>query len=210
MFITIFLKWHFITITVLAISILTFYLINTPLPDLEEYKCPACYETDLCPEFYSGEITITSDNLTEKFANLFSIKNTMFADWYQEINEKTKKVVIKKLAHSSQLSDFDEQICKYMDVDLNKCDVSKLDFSDSDYLMDLEDVLVLKEFGKVDDVKAMEKSVMSSILCTGSDMSMFLDNIGANVLNIFVWYTLHINPEPIILQVKKKSSAGIY
>ncbi|XP_068217635.1 divergent protein kinase domain 2A-like [Palaemon carinicauda] len=119
------LKWRSIVVytSVLLFIIFVFgwrQILDERLVDL--HTCPACYGQSHCSsmlenEKFSGSIKLTSYSQV-KFMNYINIKNVYYAKFGEEL------VVLKKLAHDSELKEIDEKFCKASKLPQN-CNVSQ-------------------------------------------------------------------------------------
>ncbi|XP_045601998.1 divergent protein kinase domain 2A [Procambarus clarkii] len=87
------------------------------------HTCPACYGQTLCSHLLHDEYSSTTKIQltgfsTWKIMNFFNVKNV----YYGESAENS--VVLKKLAHDSELKEFDSNLCK-ASRDTEQCDVSQ-------------------------------------------------------------------------------------
>ncbi|KAK7082337.1 hypothetical protein SK128_004051 [Halocaridina rubra] len=84
--------------------------------------CPACYGQSLCGAMLKKQNSDVDNFLLRgysqwKIMKFFNIKNVYFASFHEKL------VVMKKLAHDSELQEFDEVLCKASRHSLN-CNVS--------------------------------------------------------------------------------------
>ncbi|KAG0714535.1 Deleted in autism protein 1 [Chionoecetes opilio] len=110
-----------------ALLLLTVYYIcgrNQPLDEkfMELSSCPACYGQNLCPRMlHHQDSAVARIELT----GVFSLKVMKFLNYknvYFGCSEKDT-VVLKKLAHDSELLEFDKKICGIHRM--NYCNVSE-------------------------------------------------------------------------------------
>ncbi|XP_054013743.1 divergent protein kinase domain 2A-like isoform X2 [Hylaeus anthracinus] len=102
-----FKKWKLLFFVIIFIifkwsKIITFQPNINYLTEL--HKCPACFGTSACN--YIHKVDITPYDFYSTFSYLFGVKNVFFGFF---INNK---VILKKLAHSSELNDFDRMLCE--------------------------------------------------------------------------------------------------
>lgn len=179
------------------ISLLLFGDFKTPrvmyLTELD--RCPACYGVNVCPALYSNQITLESHT----WSSIFNVKNI-----YYGYTKTKRRIVLKKLAHSSELKDFDSKLCSYWNLKktckpMNLLNVSNLD----------EKIINLVEYNLTTPVMEPRKGL---ILCpypysiydlVNQGIAERNGNYNSEMLN--VWTMLKINPEPIILQTLSKS-----
>lgn len=175
------------------ISLLLFGDFKTPrvmyLTELD--RCPACYGVNVCPALYSNQITLESHT----WSSIFNVKNI-----YYGYTKTKRRIVLKKLAHSSELKDFDSKLCSYWNLKktckpMNLLNVSNLD----------EKIINLVEYNLTTPVMEPRKGL---IVCpypysiydlVNPAIAERNGNYNSEMLN--VWTMLKINPEPIILQV---------
>ncbi|XP_001606587.2 divergent protein kinase domain 2A isoform X1 [Nasonia vitripennis] len=159
----------------------------------ERYKCPACFGDSMCQVIDSNEISFEYTDFYSIFNNLFSVKNVYYGKY------KDKKVIMKKLAQESELKTFDEMIC-----------------SDDE----LHELCYQSESRKQDSKTNFYKLVESELANVGGDINnkMRLCPTTTKLEKLFVnvkfqshaenedyfkylWSTIKINPEPLILQI---------
>lgn len=178
------------------ISTLLFGDLRSPiliqLTDLD--RCPACYGISICPELYSDQIIMKSGN---PWSTLFNAKNVFYG--YTKTN---KPVVMKKLAHSWELKEFDMNLCGNWGLK-NDCKPKHLlDISN------IEDGIVKAVQYNISypDYKPRKGLVMCPYAYSIYDLiqpTLKKTNAKSDMIN--VWTMLKINPEPLILQVLQKS-----
>ena len=85
-------------------------------------SCPACYGQSHCNIVIEGESSGGKIRLTGyskwKFMKYANLKNVFYAVFGEE------QVVLKKLAHDSELTEFDEKLCRASKLSRN-CNVSQ-------------------------------------------------------------------------------------
>merc|ERR1719150_2851905 len=89
------------------------------LADSELEKCPACYGTNICPAFESGDIQFTGFT-SWRFFQFFNVKNVFFGFW----GSKNISIVIKKLGYYSELENLDRNLCKLVNK-MEGCNIEK-------------------------------------------------------------------------------------
>ena len=72
---------------------------------LELQTCPACYGKSMCSNLKRGDINFEGWSKL-RFLDYVNVKNVHFG--YQS----DRKVILKKLAHTSELAKFDDEICE--------------------------------------------------------------------------------------------------
>ncbi|XP_042864550.1 divergent protein kinase domain 2A-like [Penaeus japonicus] len=108
----------------IVITLIFFYGWYQKVDDIVDLEtCPACYGQTLCStlvghqEPLSERLQLTSFSKW-KILNLVNVKNV----YYGEMRDMP--VVLKKLAHSSELREFDERVCKVAEQTEN-CSISQ-------------------------------------------------------------------------------------
>ena len=170
--------------------IVALYLKKLDVPLMtEKEKCPACFGLDLCPEVYNGEVQFVIHDFYSIFNYFFSVKNVFYG------NYKNKRVILKKLAHESELKHFDEFVCSnktYFELCPGK---SKMINDKVDYCQMISSMLSAL------DTEDPEKKLR---LCpTISKIQQLFKNIQMTHSDHckHLWTMIQLNPEPIILQV---------
>jgi hypothetical protein len=160
----------------------------------EYNKCPYCYGEDLCYEFQEHknhqynkfDFIFERNDLTNLYSTsiLFNIKNVYFV--YDSISKK--RLVFKKLAHNSELKNFDS-------------DENGLKFWLSSNSTILQKRLSYENFNdvsrkfQIDIASCMSKSLINKIYSFGNSIDNYTNE------NIMLLTTMTINPEPIVLKV---------
>ncbi|XP_023951413.1 divergent protein kinase domain 2A [Bicyclus anynana] len=157
-------------------------------------RCPACYGVTVCPELYSNQITLDSNQW-----NMFNAKNI-----YNGYTKSNRRVVLKKLAHDWELKEFDDSLCKKWRLKQDCKAIQLLNISNVD-----EKLLKIVEYNLTwPDTEPRKGLVMCPYAYSLYDFIQPLLNNkreGFKSEMINVWTMLSINPEPIILQVIPKS-----
>lgn len=158
------------------------------------HRCPACYGISVCPELYSGQISLDWDT----WAGLFNAKNIFYG-----ITKSNRRVVLKKLAHNWELKEFDSKICQTFNL-TNNCKPK--------HLMNVTNIdeLLLKMVQY--NFTSLSTEPRKGLVICPYAFSLYdlihpvlhSKDIQTDMINI--WMMLSINPEPIILQVLKKSA----
>ncbi|KAL6266288.1 hypothetical protein P5V15_003147 [Pogonomyrmex californicus] len=191
-----FKKWKILLL--IGIYILASKL-NVILPSLypsitqltELHKCPACYGISACHDIH--KINLLWNDVNAIISHLFGVKNVFFGIHGQN------KVVLKKLAHFSELRAFDIVLCKKLYLEY-PCSNIPIDRYTADFY-DLIKKTITSDFSE-DDMRRLR-------LCPTIE---HLDDLFYNVhLNnkyinpkhylINLWTLISINPEPLILQI---------
>nr|XP_026497691.1 deleted in autism protein 1 homolog [Vanessa tameamea] len=158
-------------------------------------RCPACYGVTVCPELYSNQITLEYSH----WSNMFNAKNIFYG-----YTKSSRRVVLKKLAHDWELSEFDTKICKTFNLKYNCKPIELLNVSNVD-----DKVLKTVEYNITwPDAEPRKGLVLCPYAYSLYELLQPIinnrkGNYKSEMLNI--WTILNINPEPIILQVIPKS-----
>ena len=75
-------------------------------------KCPACFGTNICPAFKSGDLRLTGFT-SWRFFQFLNVKNVFNGFWVS----RNISVVIKKLGYNSELENIDKNLCKLVERD---------------------------------------------------------------------------------------------
>lgn len=178
------------TLFVIITGTYLYKLFNEPLInicDLE--KCPFCYGMDFCTEFQ--HVALNNTSFLNLFTNYFSVKNVYYGTY---INNS---VVLKKLAHNSELKNLDLLICKNQNLSGN-CVINKVD-SFEDYKLKITE--------SVKDTNVKKSTIKNLRICTNEGVNnvlKILESLNTNPKSDFyknVWTILQVNAEPILIQV---------
>lgn len=170
-------------------------------------KCPFCYGISLCNELQLDKFNKLNHDKYKKYDFNFndedSLSNTYFLQWllniknvfYIKDNYSNKKLVMKKLAHSSELAEFDsnEIICS------NKC-LNKLVSANKKifkYKFSFESFKKFTEYFEIESTLCFSERFLNILYEDYNEID------GKNYFypNIYLLTTLILNPEPIFLQV---------
>ncbi|XP_078042381.1 divergent protein kinase domain 2A [Augochlora pura] len=193
-----FKKWElfFFIAVILGIKwskIITFRPDASHLTEL--HKCPACFGTSACG--YIDKVDITPHNLYSVFSYFFGAKNVFLA----RLNDND--IVLKKLAHSFELNQFDRMLCENQSFSRictsnSKESVNEINNVDFDELIRQE---VDLDFTK-DDLSRLR------VCPNGQRLSNLLQRVYRNneyvnkqTLNVNIWTLIVLNPEPLLLQI---------
>lgn len=159
----------------------------------EKEKCPACFGVSMCQDIADNSVTLEYTDFYSFFNNMLSVKNVYYGSY------KNQKVIMKKLAHKAELDGFDDMICtnpdllelchtksdkKYSKIDFHKTIITELSNQD---LTDPNNKLIMCP--TTTNIYGLFKSVQVESTVKHGDYYKFL------------WSSIKINPEPIILQV---------
>ncbi|RNA17123.1 deleted in autism 1 [Brachionus plicatilis] len=178
---------------------------------LELHKCPFCYGHSLCNDLLYKGTKLNRYNIgfedsllnTYFLQNILNIKNVFFAlDSYSG-----QKMVIKKLAHSSELDEFDqnEKMCvKNENSCLNKAiklygEIIKRKFNQKSF-QTLSNFLGI-DFGRCFSSRLIDLMYKGYFLTYSKSMENLEDFYDHNLALLTI---LKINPEPIVLQILPK------
>ncbi|CAG4938930.1 unnamed protein product [Colias eurytheme] len=158
-------------------------------------RCPACYGVTVCPELYSSQIILDSTH----WSSMFNVRNIFYG--YTKSN---RRVVLKKLAHDWEFREFDEKICKVMNLS-ESCNVKALlNISNID-----QKVIDIVQYNlSWQDTEPRKGIVLCPYAYSIYDLlHPLLNNRNGNYKSemINIWTMLNINPEPILLQVLPKT-----
>ncbi|XP_076245859.1 divergent protein kinase domain 2A [Calliopsis andreniformis] len=192
-----FKKWEvfFFVTTFIALKwskIITFKPDINRLTELE--KCPVCYGTSACS--YIDKVDITPYDFYSAFSYFLGIKNVFTGthDGYE--------VILKKLAHDSELSEFDRTLCE-TDKFSSICakDFSKIDNINFRELIEQEVTLDFTKdnFSHLRVCPSVER--LDNLL-----QHIYLNNknVDPEIVDISIWMLTVLNPEPLLLQILSK------
>lgn len=175
----------------LMLSVFVYRHLKINLVDLCDLsKCPYCYGTDLCVYFKNGDVTLVTDSLDSLIFNYVNTKNVYLAKFHN------KSVIIKKLAHDKEISEFDDLLCTERGLG-SDCSVSEI-HDVFDYKSEL--VMFLNHSEYLSNFKT----------CSEDATMLFLDlilrnkpeNVSEDIYMRQVWTILKLNVEPLLLQVR--------
>lgn len=176
------------------ISVLLFGDLKTPvvmhLTDLN--RCPACYGVSVCPELYSNQILLESGH---SWSRMFNAKNV-----YYGFTKSNRRVVLKKLAQNWELQEFDTKLCKTWKLKHDCKPIDLLNISKVD-----EKIMSMVHYNfSWPDTEPRKGLVLCPYAYSIIDFMkpMLAKQSKSDLINI--WTVLSINPEPLILQVRKR------
>ncbi|XP_012262670.2 divergent protein kinase domain 2A-like [Athalia rosae] len=178
----------------LKVVLKTLRLTAAQLTDLQ--KCPACFGLSLCDAILNNKISIRHKNAYATFANLFGSKNVFFGTYGKE------KVVLKKLAHTSELEAFDKMLCsdqKLLELCVTNSNKKAIPRNIDFYTRVIREIT--SDF--------TSENISNLKLCPITDhMDDLLYNVYANggknekeISHAYLWTMIKINPEPLVLQI---------
>ena len=155
---------------------------------LQHLSCPACYGRKMCNDFHSGAIQFVGISRLPSL-HFLNVKNVHHALW------KDKRIVLKQLAHDSELREADQKICRLTGHSGGDCNVG--------------DALFRHEFNAGAVLHpATVRGLSDLVTCPSPRLLQRIDerfNERENYLlhseQLMIYTTLMINPEPIVLQV---------
>ncbi|CAG9863002.1 unnamed protein product [Phyllotreta striolata] len=141
-------------------------------------SCPYCYGKNMCNEIAKNKITLHYGRVSDFIYNILSVKNVFFATY------DNKPVILKKLAHNSELRKFDREI--------------------NDKIINLK---LLKGTLNFKLTQTLDNSEFPPFyICDNETFDAFWEVL--NLSNIKSTYTvLSINAEPILFQLFNKEQA---
>ncbi|KAJ8681163.1 hypothetical protein QAD02_016950 [Eretmocerus hayati] len=159
----------------------------------EKEKCPACFGISACPDIATNKIRLKYLDFYSFLNSLMSVKN-VYSGEYNDQN-----VVLKKLAHQSELEDFDKLICSdpgLLELCVNKQKPRKLKTNFQKLIMN-----ELSGGGFADPDNKIT-------LCPSTDgfdqlisNTQILQSADEKDLLKYLWTIVKINPEPLLLQI---------
>ncbi|XP_076672799.1 divergent protein kinase domain 2A isoform X1 [Andrena cerasifolii] len=184
-FVTVFigLKWS---------KIITFKADVNHLTELE--KCPACFGISACS--YIHNVDITPHDFYSAFSYIFGAKNVFLGTL------NGSKVILKKLAHTSELNEFDRVVCENKNLSrICTRNSEKIDHSNDINFYELIEQQVTLHFTK-DNLNRLRvcPSVkhLSNLL---HQIYLSNENYDSDALDISIWMLTVLNPEPLLLQI---------
>ncbi|XP_035207107.1 divergent protein kinase domain 2A-like, partial [Stegodyphus dumicola] len=160
--------------------------------------CPACYGSNLCPEFYHGDIFLIgiSKGILYRFVN---VKNVYLGKFRRD------KVILKKLAHDREFYDMDNRLCELSKLE-KSCQVSsavKSLVEKSTVAGQIQLLNILNSFESLTDAtrcpsERLLKYMFGKLRSEPSEslQSEYVQNFKVGEM----MYSLLINPEAVILQ----------
>lgn len=155
-------------------------------------RCPACYGLSLCAELHSNQVILESSTT---LSSIFNAKNI-----YYGTTKSNRRVVLKKLAHNSELKAFDNRLCKIFNLKSDCKPTHLLNISS----IDIDDKLIqLVEYNLTKlDLTPRKGLVMCPYAYSLFDFILPVFNSKRDQVDMVnIWTMLSLNPEPIILQV---------
>ena len=156
-------------------------------------KCPACYGTSLCEQFSEGNFEFESYSRL-RFLDFVNIKNVYYGLYLNKHH-----VILKKLAHNTELALFDKDLCmeatQHEDCEVAR-DIFKTKFSEvlRTEVFSGDQVGGLSDLVRCPSQRLLQK-IWNGFLERQSRGYMARDN------KMMLMSTLAINPEPVMLTV---------
>ncbi|GIY08276.1 divergent protein kinase domain 2A [Caerostris darwini] len=157
--------------------------------------CPACYGNDLCPQFFHGEVSLLG---ISKLKYLKNSKNVFFGKL------SSNRVILKKLAHDSEILNMDKLLCK-------KANLKPCKPNEAVRLLTLKAIEPPNDYHLMNLIKVFEPST-DITRCPSERLLTYLYN-QLNAKRNFIefeemefhqlgqlLYSLLLNPEAIIMQ----------
>ncbi|XP_076182444.1 divergent protein kinase domain 2A [Ptiloglossa arizonensis] len=193
-----FKKWELLFFITVFICLKWSKIIITFRPDvdrlIELHKCPACFGTSACN--YVHKIDITPYDFYSTFSYFFGVKNVFLGI----LNEN--KVILKKLAHSSELNAFDQMLCE--NKNFSHICTKNLENANNEDNTDFYELIaqeVTLNFTK-DNLNRLRVCPNAQHLSNLLQYIYFNNKqIDTKTLNINIWMSTIINPEPLLLQI---------
>ncbi|XP_054013742.1 divergent protein kinase domain 2A-like isoform X1 [Hylaeus anthracinus] len=192
-----FKKWKLLFFVIIFIifkwsKIITFQPNINYLTEL--HKCPACFGTSACN--YIHKVDITPYDFYSTFSYLFGVKNVFFGFF---INNK---VILKKLAHSSELNDFDRMLCENENFG-HICEKNLKNVNNKTSIDFYE--LIVREV----TLDFAKDNLVRLRLCPNAQHLRNLleyvyvnnEQVDLKTLEINIWMSIILNPEPLLLQI---------
>lgn len=186
-----------LTVTVVYVLCLLTVDIDPQSSDFHEYdKCPACYGDALCPNLSDLELTGWRRKSILRHLN---VKNVFYGKF------RGTKVVVKKLAHDTELAETDAKLCRRAGIEFTvSCNAG---LAIRALLGDVKDPVsavlrFMSSFRTNQDITTcssdrLVKKVFSAVKRGGVTLASKRDE--PNAADV-VAYTAVVNPEPLVLQ----------
>lgn len=183
----------FIGICILASRInIIFQSLYPSVTQLTElHKCPACYGVSVCHDIH--KVNLLWNNINAIISHLFGVKNVFFGTYGQS------KVVLKKLAHSSELKALDVALCSKLHLGY-PCSNIPLDRYAADFY-DLIRKTITSDYSKDDTSRLRLCPQIGHLDDLFYNVHLNNELIDPTQYLINLWTLVSINPEPLILQV---------
>jgi len=161
----------------------------------EVHKCPACYGVSACRDVHRVELLWHDSRAI--FSHLFGVKNVFYGTYDR------RKVVLKKLAHSSELDAFDAVLCEKLGSRAPCFDLS-IDRRTADFYLDLIETTIAPDFSKDDSSRLRFCPTVRRLGDLLHDVYLNDEDVQDTTESLInLWTLVSINPEPLILQVNR-------
>lgn len=178
----------------LKVVLKTLRITAAQLTDLQ--RCPACFGLSLCDAVLDNKISLSHRNVYVTLTNLFGSKNVFLGSYMGE------KVVLKKLAHNSELDAFDKMLCTDRGL-VELCPTANREKTIP------SSINFYTRIAKEITADFINENTSSLRLCPITDhLDDLLYNVYANngkerkqISHAYLWTMIKINPEPLVLQV---------
>lgn len=158
---------------------------------MERHKCPVCYGVSACHDI--NKISLSWHDVNAIISHLFDVKNVFFATYNQS------KVVLKKLAQSSELEALDVMFCKKLQLE-HPCSGISLDRYIADFSNRIRETLTF-DFSKDDSSRLRLCPTIQHFDELFHNVHLNNKYIDPTQYSINFWTLVSLNPEPLILQV---------
>lgn len=190
-----FKKWKILLlVTICVLALRTDVILQDLYPStvqlMELHKCPACYGVSACHNIH--KIDLLWNDVNAIISYLFGVKNVFFGTYNQS------KVVLKKLAHSSELKAFDVILCNKLHLEY-PCSILP-----DRYILDFYDLIrktIASDFSQDDTSRLRLCPTLDHLDELFYNLHFNNKHINNTQYLINLWTLVSINPEPLILQV---------
>ncbi|EFN83716.1 Uncharacterized protein C3orf58, partial [Harpegnathos saltator] len=165
---------------------------------VEIHKCPVCYGVSACHDIH--KVNLLWHDINVIFLHLFGIKNVFFGTYNQD------KVVLKKLAHSSELEAFDVTFCNklYLEYPCSNISKEKLNKHVASFDVFIKKIITT-DFSKDDSSRLRLCPTIQHIDNLLYSIHLNYKYVDSMEYLINLWTLVSINPEPLILQVNSEN-----
>ncbi|XP_070165715.1 divergent protein kinase domain 2A [Polyergus mexicanus] len=190
-----FKKWRILLFIGICAFVLRINIIIQSYPSVtqltEQHKCPVCYGVSACHNIH--QINLLWHDINTIVSHLFGVKNVFFATYNQS------KVVLKKLAQSSELKAFDVALCKKLHLEY-PCTNVLLD----KYIVDFDNRIketITSNFSKDNSSRLRLCPTIQHLDDLFYNVHLNNKHIDPTQYLINLWTLVSLNPEPLILQI---------
>lgn len=176
----------------ICVKIQNLYFSTTQLVEL--HKCPACYGVSACHNIH--KVTILWNDVHTLLSFLFGIKNVFFGIY------NGNKIVLKKLAHSSELKTLDITFCNILHLQYPCSNISTevLNKHAADFDEHIKKAIT-SEFSNDDSSRLRLCPTIQHLNDLFYNIRPKNNHTDPTEHLINLWTLIFINPEPLILQV---------